>query len=84
MGDYRVLNRATISDQYPVPHLYDSIAALHGATIFSKIDLVRGYHQIPVADEDKCKTAITTPFGIFEFARMLFGMYVCMYVCMCM
>ena len=68
-GDYRALNHITIQDRYPIP---DFSVTFHGATIF-KIRLVCAYHQIPVAPEDTQKTAITTPFGLFEFLRMPFG-----------
>ena len=69
-GDYRRLNDATVSDRYPVPHVQDFSSHLEGMNVFSKVDLVRGYHQIPVATEDIPKSAIITPFGLFEFLRM--------------
>ena len=73
-GDYRRLNDVTTADRYPVPHIQDFASQLAGASIFSKIDLVRGYHQIPVAANDVSKTAVITPFGLFELLRTPFGL----------
>ena len=73
-GDYRRLNERTSQDAYPIPHIHNFTAGLAGSTIFSKIDLIKGYHQITVRAEDVPKTAIATPFGLLEFTRMPFGL----------
>ena len=73
-GDYRRLNAMTTDDQYPVRTLQDFTSELSGKEFFSKIDLMKGYHQIPVADPDIRKTAVITPFGLFIFPRTPFGL----------
>ena len=74
VGDFRDLNRITIPDRYPIPNMNDVSAKLHGKQKFSKIDLVQAFHQIPVHPDDVNKTAITTPFGLFNYNFMPFGL----------
>lgn len=73
-GDYRHLNNATKPDRYPIPHMKDVSHKLHGMCVFSKIDLLKAYNQIPVAPKDIEKTAVATPFGLFEWMYMPFGL----------
>ena len=73
-GDFRRLNAITIPDCYLVPHLHDFSAMLRNKRIFSKLDLHMAYHQIPIVAEDIPKTAVITPFGLFEYTVLTFGL----------
>ena len=73
-GDYRRLNMLTEPDHYPLPNIADVTTYLHGARIFSKLDLLKGYYQIPMHPDDIPKTAITTPFGTYTFNYSCFGL----------
>ncbi|GFX75700.1 hypothetical protein TNCV_3575251 [Trichonephila clavipes] len=71
-GDYRRLNVQTVPDRYPIARIEDFNYNLKD-NFFSKIYLVKAYYQIPIAEKDKEKTAITTPFGLYKFNTMNFG-----------
>ncbi|KAL0820734.1 hypothetical protein ABMA28_006562 [Loxostege sticticalis] len=73
-GDYRRLNSITKPDRYPVPRVKDFTYQLYNKQVFSTLDLNRAYQQIPVHEKDIEKTAIITPFGLFEFPRMCPGL----------
>ena len=60
-GNYRRLNVVTIPDQYPLPNIADFTSRVASSTVFSKLDLQKGYYQVPMAEEDICKTAFITP-----------------------
>lgn len=68
--DYRTLNRRTIPDQYTTPCINDALDCLSGSKWFSVLDLHSGYYQIPMAEEDKEKTAFICPLGFYQFERM--------------
>lgn len=72
-GDFRRLNAVTVPDRYPLPNIQDFSHGLAGNNIFSKLDLVKAYHQIPLREQDIPKSAIITPIGLFEYVYMTFG-----------
>ena len=74
VGCYEHLNAITVPDRYPVPNIQTFSDQLNGSQLFSKIDLARAFAQIPMDPADQCKTAIITPFGLFEYTRMPFGL----------
>ena len=73
-GDYRRVNAITTPDRYSIPNINHIHNKMAGSKVFSKLDLIKAYHFIPVRKEDIAKTAICTPFGNYEYVRMPFGL----------
>ena len=72
--DYRRLNTVTLPDPYQMPRIEDLIDKLGKAKVLTKLDLTKGYYQVPVSQVDQLKTAFLTPFGKFQFRAMPFGL----------
>ena len=72
--DYRMLNSVTIKNKYPLPRIDDLFDQLRGASVFSKIDLRSGYHQLRIWKQDVAKTTFHSRYGHYEFSMMPFGL----------
>ena len=75
--DYRKLNEVTAVTSYPLPNNTETLDRLAGASFFTSIDMTSGYYQVEIADEDKDKTAFTSPYGLYKYCRMPFNVWTC-------
>jgi hypothetical protein len=66
--DFRRLNEVTVGDSYPLPLISDILGALGKSRYYTTLDFASGLHQVPLQEEDRQKTAFSTPGGHFEFA----------------
>jgi hypothetical protein len=73
-NDYRSLNEVTVKNKYPLPRIEDLFDQLRGASVFSKIDLRSGYHQLRIRPSDVPKTTCITKYGLYKFMVMSFGL----------
>ena len=64
--DYRKVNSVTWKDAYPLPRIDDTLDTLAGSKLFSTLDLITGYWQVEIAEQDRAKTAFTTPEGLYD------------------
>jgi hypothetical protein len=72
--DYRALNEVTVKNKYPLPRIDDLFDQLRGVSVFSKIDLRSGYHQLKIWECDIPKTAFVSRYGLYEYTVMPFGL----------
>jgi hypothetical protein len=72
--DYRSLNEVTIKNKYPLPRSEDLFDQIKGASVFSKIDLRSGYHQLIIQESDIPKIMFHTQYGLYEYTMMSFGL----------
>jgi hypothetical protein len=72
--DYRSMNEVTIKNKYPLPRIEDLFDQMKGASVFSKIDLKSGYHQLRIQESNIPKTAFRTRYGLYEYTVMSFGL----------
>ncbi|CAH1376191.1 unnamed protein product [Tenebrio molitor] len=68
--DYRALNKKTVKQHYPLPHIDDQLDRLRGQVYYTSLDLSGAYHQVPMSSDARQKTAFITPDGVYCFKRM--------------